>query len=54
MLDGTVVGTLDVGYAVGGFVSPGTVGLEVVGDFEGREVGADDVGIEVGALIILV
>jgi hypothetical protein len=32
-------------------VSPGCVGCDVVGYLDGREVGADDVGIEVGALM---
>ena len=34
---------------MGGLVSPSTVGLEVVGNFDGMDVGALDVGKEVGA-----
>jgi hypothetical protein len=39
-----------VGIAVGRLVSPGCVGCDVVGYFDGLEVGAEEVGIEVGAL----
>lgn len=40
-----------MGYEVGGLVSPGRVGREVVGAFEGRDVGAEEVGMDVGALM---
>lgn len=38
-----------VGGIVGGLVSPGLVGREVVGAGDGKGVGGDDVGMEVGA-----
>jgi hypothetical protein len=47
--DGREVGCDEVGWEVGRLVSPGCVGLEVVGYFEGRDVGAEEVGMEVGA-----
>jgi hypothetical protein len=56
--DGCDVGSVEgcelgiiVGFSVGLFVSPGTVGLELAGDREGREVGREDVGKDVGALM---
>jgi hypothetical protein len=45
------VGLLDVGFPVGRLVSPGSVGCEVIGDIDGRDVGEVDVGFEVGALM---
>jgi hypothetical protein len=51
--EGTTVGVTEgrtlSGSSVGLFVSPGLVGREEMGLNEGREVGLDDVGVDVGA-----
>jgi hypothetical protein len=48
-VEGALVGMVEVGCAVGLFVSPGLVGRDVTGAVLGADEGALDVGIEVGA-----
>ena len=47
--DGRLVGLDVVGLHVGWFVSPGRVGLDVTGAWDGLVDGAVEVGFDVGA-----
>jgi hypothetical protein len=49
--DGRLVGLDVIGLHVGWLVSPGRVGLDVTGTWDGLEDGALDVGLDVGAWI---